>query len=82
MGNYNLLYQTLIALMTYFNVNCIYYYKALSILFDYLLAFYSAASICQIKRTYKNGFLFGFNAIASISFLYLLLYFTCIRPIT
>lgn len=58
-GNYNLLYQTLIALMTYFEGNCIYYYKALSILFDYLLAFYSATFICELKRIHKNGFVFG-----------------------
>lgn len=58
-GNYNLLYQTLISFMTYLNGNCVYYYKALSILFDYLLAFYSASFICEIKKTSKNGFLFG-----------------------
>ena len=58
-GNYNLLYQTLISFMTYLNGNCVYYYKALSILFDYLLAFYSASFICEIKKTHKNGFLFG-----------------------
>ncbi|MBE5912902.1 MAG: hypothetical protein E7274_02445 [Pseudobutyrivibrio ruminis] len=37
-GNYNLLYQTLIAVMTYINVDSILQYKLLSIVFDYILA--------------------------------------------
>lgn len=37
-GNYNLLYQFLIALMTYLPIKPLYAYKALSICFDYLLA--------------------------------------------
>lgn len=32
-GDYNTLYQTIIALMTYFNIDCIVLYKVLSILF-------------------------------------------------
>ena len=38
-GDYNLLYQTIIAILTYIPVNCIYLYKILSIFFDYALAF-------------------------------------------
>lgn len=38
-GNYNLLYQFMIALMTYIPMKPLYAYKALSCLFDYLLAF-------------------------------------------
>ena len=37
-GNYNVLYQTAIALMTYLPMNPLTKYKALSILFDYVLA--------------------------------------------
>lgn len=38
-GNYNFLYQTLIALLTYLPINCLYSYKLLSIIFDVTLAF-------------------------------------------
>ena len=37
-GNYNMLYQLLIALMTYLPIKPLYEYKILSIIFDYLLA--------------------------------------------
>lgn len=37
-GNYSVAYQTLIALMTYIPINCVYQYKALSVLFDFVLA--------------------------------------------
>lgn len=38
-GDYNILYQTIIAAMTYVNVNCVLLYKGLSVLFDFVLAF-------------------------------------------
>lgn len=38
-GNYNILYQTMIALMTYIPWKPVYLIKCFSILFDYLLAF-------------------------------------------
>lgn len=41
-GNYNVLYQTLIALMTYFPFDPVVQYKSLSVLFDYLLAAFVA----------------------------------------
>lgn len=37
-GNYGLLYQTAIAFMTYFDVNSLYQYKILSVVFDYCCA--------------------------------------------
>lgn len=37
-GDYNILYQTIIALMTYLDIPCIYQYKFLSIVFDFVLA--------------------------------------------
>lgn len=37
-GNYNVLYQTLIAIMTYFPVDPVVQYKSLSVIFDYALA--------------------------------------------
>ncbi len=36
-GNYSVLYQTLIAIMTYIPVNPVYQYKFLSVIFDYVL---------------------------------------------
>lgn len=48
-GDYNLLYQTLVAVMTYLPGNCIQYYKALSILFDYWLAFVSALYVVKLS---------------------------------
>ena len=38
-GDYGLLYQTIIALMTYVDINPVYQYKVLSVVFDFLLAF-------------------------------------------
>lgn len=60
-GNYNLLYQTIIAALTYLPVNALYAYKALSCLFDYLLA--AAVGYCtylcvaerQPQGTKKDG---------------------------
>ena len=34
-GNYSLLYQTIIAFMTYIDIECIYQYKILNVIFDY-----------------------------------------------
>ena len=49
-GNYNVLYQTLIALMTYVPINPLYQYKALSIIFDYLLAAGAAVLVYDVLR--------------------------------
>lgn len=45
-GNYGILYQFLIALFTYLPGKSIFWYKALSIFFDYILAI-SGAKICE-----------------------------------
>lgn len=45
-GNYNLLYQTIIAFISNIDVNCIYLYKIISIVFDYLLALSCAYIVC------------------------------------
>ena len=45
-GNYGLLYQTLIALMTYVDIEPIYLYKMLSVVFDFFLA-YTVYAICK-----------------------------------
>ena len=53
-GNYGLLYQTLIALMTYIDFEPMYLYKLLSILFDFLLA-YIAYIICKDMSSKHTG---------------------------
>ena len=50
-GNYNLLYQTLISFLTYINVNAVYLIKIPSILFDYILAFV----VALIVKDLLNG---------------------------
>ena len=37
-GDYGLLYQTIIALFTYVDANPVYLYKSFSVIFDFLLA--------------------------------------------
>ena len=38
-GNYNVLYQYILIVISYFNINCLYLIKLVSILFDVILAF-------------------------------------------
>ena len=62
-GDYNLLYQFLISLMTYIPINPLYQYKILSSFFDYVLAIASALLVYEImldkvggvNRKVKNG---------------------------
>lgn len=49
-GNYNLLYQTLICLMSYLPINCVWQYKLLSVFFDYLLAGACGYVVCRWKK--------------------------------
>lgn len=53
-GNYSVFYQTLIAIMTYIPVNCIYQYKILSVVFDFSLAFGMCALVYEL--TGKKSF--------------------------
>lgn len=47
-GNYNVLYQLCIALMTYLPIHPLTAYKGLSVLFDYLLAVSAALVACEL----------------------------------
>ena len=49
-GNYNVLYQTLIALLTYVPLDPLYAYKVLSIAFDFSLAVASAMCIYEMAE--------------------------------
>ena len=49
-GDYNVFYQTFIAIMTYIPLNPMTQYKILSCVFDYLLAFFGAFLACNIKQ--------------------------------
>ncbi len=54
-GDYNLLYQTMIALFTYINIKNVYMYKILSCIFDFLLAFTCGYTLCGLKgKNCKN----------------------------
>ena len=67
-GNYNLPYQTIIAVLTYIPINSLYLYKGLSCIFDYILAI-SAGYIARMLSTSgdetENGlaFLIGYAAV-------------------
>ena len=58
-GNYGILYQTLIALMTYIPIDSIYLYKILSIIFDYLLAYSCSVFACELTGAKKWQFTFN-----------------------
>ena len=52
-GDYNIIYQFMISILTYFSFDPLILYKGLSIIFDYILAFGTALLTCEIvkKRT-------------------------------
>ncbi|MCD7863983.1 MAG: hypothetical protein LUG61_10890 [Lachnospiraceae bacterium] len=54
-GNYNVLYQFLIAAMTYVPIYALSAYKALSVIFDYALAFMASALVHEIASEHKKG---------------------------
>lgn len=58
-GNYNILYQTIIACFTYIKVNCIYMYKIVSIVFDYLMAYSTSYFICKSTQSKIIGVKFN-----------------------
>ena len=50
-GNYNIPYQLIIAIMTYFPAKSLYLYKGLSIFFDFILAGASGIFVCKLKNS-------------------------------
>ena len=52
-GNYNIPYQILIALMTYLPFKTLYLYKGISILFDFLLAAGCGLLVCTVRKSYS-----------------------------
>ncbi len=67
-GDYGLLYQTIIAFFTYFTVDPVYLYKVLSVLFDFLLAL----SIAFFVNYTGTGTIFKKNSF-SFSYAYVIL---------
>lgn len=61
-GNYNMAYQLLIALLTYIPFNPLYLYKGISIVFDFLLAGVTALFVCRIKNSQSSGLFVGVYA--------------------
>ncbi|MBQ8940732.1 MAG: hypothetical protein IJ062_02770 [Firmicutes bacterium] len=64
-GNYTLIYQTIISLMTYINIPCVYQYKLFSVVFDYFMAFAAATLVCEIKK--EKRFTFLFNCVYAVA---------------
>lgn len=58
-GDYNVLYQTVIALMTYFKGGSLYWFKGVSIVFDYALAFSSAWMMSDLLNKKRFGGMFN-----------------------
>ena len=61
-GNYNILYQTLIAILTYLPIKPLYAYKILSIFFDYCLALTTGSLVYQFSdgnRKWKGIFAYA-----------------------
>ncbi len=48
-GEYNVIYQFLISVMTYIKMDSVHLYKILSLIFDYLLAVYAAIFVVDVK---------------------------------
>ena len=69
-GDYNIVYQTIIALFTYLPVKPEYMYKGLSVLFDYLLA-WSAAQIVFALSKNKVFQVITYCAMVSLPFVVL-----------
>ena len=59
MGDYNVLYQTFVAIMTYLPLNPQTMYKALACIFDYLLAFAAASFVCESLKKERFGAMFN-----------------------
>lgn len=62
-GDYNVLYQIIIAMMTYLPFNPLYMYKALSIVFDYLLALCAGAIVLELSGRDRFRALLAYAAV-------------------
>lgn len=56
-GNYNILYQVIIALLSYIDMPAIYLYKSVSCFFDFALAFMVAYAVREVSNN-KSQYLF------------------------
>ena len=53
-GNYNMLYQFIITILTHFPINPLYAYKMVSVIFDYVLAFAGAGLAGRVLSSKEN----------------------------
>lgn len=59
-GDYNILYQTIIACLTYVDINPVYLYKSISAIFDFALAFSGAYILAKgIGKKWNESVLFN-----------------------
>lgn len=63
-GDYNILYQTIIAFFTYLPIQPIYQYKILSVIFDYLLAV--VVGYCVYDKSKENRQIWGLTAYGAV----------------
>lgn len=55
-GDYNLLYQTIISFFTYLDIDCVYLYKILSCIFDFPLAIACGRLVCSVNnKNWRNS---------------------------
>lgn len=55
-GNYSVIYQTLITLMTYIPINAVWQYKSLSVLFDFILAIAVGRMVSELSDSKIKGY--------------------------
>ena len=55
-GNYSVIYQTLISLMTYIPINAVWQYKSLSVLFDFILAIAVGRMVSELSDSKIKGY--------------------------
>lgn len=58
-GDYNILYQTIIAFLTYIDIDSVISYKIVSSIFDFLLAYYCAVFLCELSGCPKYKLTFN-----------------------
>ena len=62
-GNYNVIYQIIIALLTYLPFNPMYLYKAVSVVFDYVLAFGVGLLAMEYTNKRRSSFALAYAAV-------------------
>lgn len=62
-GNYGVVYQFIIALLTYIPINPLYLYKAVSVVFDFVLAIATGKLVCEMTGGKRIHFALGYSIV-------------------